>query len=727
MKHFFSLLAFAFCLLNLQAQNVGIGTTAPHVSAALEIKDTTKGLLIPRMTTAQRDAITSPAVGLMILNLDDKCADIYNGTAWIKNCGFSVTTDTLPYDLWTQKTDFGGTVRANAVGFNIGTKGYIGTGSNAVGFTKDFWEYDPTANSWTQKADFGGTARVRAVGFSIGTKGYIGTGSGAGGFKIDFWEYDPSVNSWTQKADFSGTARYAAVGFSIGTKGYIGTGWDGGGFKNDFWEYDPASNVWTQKTDFGGTARERAVGFSIGTKGYIGTGYDGFFFRKDFWEYDPSTNSWTQKADFGGYEMYDAVGFSIGAKGYIGTGDYGVSYAKYFWEYNPAANSWTQKTDFGGTARFAAVGFSIGTKGYIGTGYNGAYQKDFWEYDPYPFSSFYSGGSNISNHYYADDGLWIKTGDTLRHAPTVNKFYLNGNTNITGNTLITGNTGIGTATPTAKLHVAGNQKIDGTNTLEFGAGIFGKQTDAGKIGYQTFSSNALDIVGAGTSGTNRKIKFWNEGGADFNGNVGIGTTNPSQKLDVNGNANITGKLILSDSALLNGNARIAGNALIIGNVGIGITNPSQKLDVTGNTNITGKLMLSDSALLNGNAKISGYTNLKDTVYIDKIIKQDAETAPALQNSWVNYGAPFADAKYYKDKEGVVHLKGLIKNGSIIVNTVLFNLPVGYRPSTSGQLIFTVDNATGIGRVDVKTNGDVVVVTAASNLFLNLTGISFRAD
>ena len=42
--------------------------------------------------------------------------------------------------------------------------------------TKDFWEYDPVANTWTQKADFGGAARDSAVGFSIGSKGYIGTG-----------------------------------------------------------------------------------------------------------------------------------------------------------------------------------------------------------------------------------------------------------------------------------------------------------------------------------------------------------------------------------------------------------------------------------------------------------------------------------------------------------------------------------------------------------------------
>ena len=46
---------------------------------------------------------------------------------------------------------------------------------------KDFWEYDPATNAWTQKADFGGTARYGAVGFSIGSKGYIGTGSDLNG------------------------------------------------------------------------------------------------------------------------------------------------------------------------------------------------------------------------------------------------------------------------------------------------------------------------------------------------------------------------------------------------------------------------------------------------------------------------------------------------------------------------------------------------------------------
>src|SRR5436190_5359444 len=96
-------------------------------------------------------------------------------------------------DTWTQKADFGGTARTNAVAFSIGSKGYIGTGFDAnFAFLKDFWEYDPATDSWTQKADFGGTARANAVAFSIGTKGYIGTGSeGSPPFLKDFWEYDP--------------------------------------------------------------------------------------------------------------------------------------------------------------------------------------------------------------------------------------------------------------------------------------------------------------------------------------------------------------------------------------------------------------------------------------------------------------------------------------------------------------------------------------------------------
>ena len=62
---------------------VGIGTITPDASSMLDISTTTKGLLAPRMTTAQKDAIASPANGLLVYDTDLEKFDYFNGTAWI--------------------------------------------------------------------------------------------------------------------------------------------------------------------------------------------------------------------------------------------------------------------------------------------------------------------------------------------------------------------------------------------------------------------------------------------------------------------------------------------------------------------------------------------------------------------------------------------------------------------------------------------------------------------
>jgi hypothetical protein len=83
MKHFFTLLATVLLTATTYAQ-VGVGTTTPDASSALDITSTTKGLLIPRMTETQRDAISSPATGLMIYQTDGTVGFYYyNGTQWI--------------------------------------------------------------------------------------------------------------------------------------------------------------------------------------------------------------------------------------------------------------------------------------------------------------------------------------------------------------------------------------------------------------------------------------------------------------------------------------------------------------------------------------------------------------------------------------------------------------------------------------------------------------------
>jgi Chaperone of endosialidase/Head domain of trimeric autotransporter adhesin len=66
-----------------QAQNVGIGTTNPAYSAALDIQSTNKGLLIPRLTAAQKIAIDTPVNGLLIYQTDAAPGFyFYNGTGW---------------------------------------------------------------------------------------------------------------------------------------------------------------------------------------------------------------------------------------------------------------------------------------------------------------------------------------------------------------------------------------------------------------------------------------------------------------------------------------------------------------------------------------------------------------------------------------------------------------------------------------------------------------------
>jgi hypothetical protein len=88
-KTFLTLIPFVL-FLKLQAQNifpgtgaVGIGTTSPNASSLLEVKSTAKGILIPRMTQTQRNAIKSPATGLLIYQTDKTPGFYYyNGTAW---------------------------------------------------------------------------------------------------------------------------------------------------------------------------------------------------------------------------------------------------------------------------------------------------------------------------------------------------------------------------------------------------------------------------------------------------------------------------------------------------------------------------------------------------------------------------------------------------------------------------------------------------------------------
>lgn len=117
----------------------------------------------------------------------------------------------------------------------------------------------------------------------------------------------------------------------------------------------------------------------------------------------------------------------------------------------------------------------------------------------------------------------------------------------------------------------------------------------------------------------------------------------------------------------------------------------------------------------------GENNGPDMVMVPQSGQPEAYIAPALLNSWVNFGGGFSTAGYYKDSVGVVHLTGMIMSG--VLGAAAFTLPPGYCPQNK-ELIAAISNGS-TGRLDVMTNGDVVP-TSGFNTWFSLCGIAFRA-
>lgn len=89
------ILALGLISHNYLSAQVGISTTSitPNSSSILELRSTTLGFLPPRMTTTERDAIGSPAAGLIIYNTTTNLLNFYNGSLWqISSAGGSVSS-----------------------------------------------------------------------------------------------------------------------------------------------------------------------------------------------------------------------------------------------------------------------------------------------------------------------------------------------------------------------------------------------------------------------------------------------------------------------------------------------------------------------------------------------------------------------------------------------------------------------------------------------------------
>lgn len=328
---------------------------------------------------------------------------------------FSSCTDDEEYTIgvWEQRSDLDGKARSGAVSFTIGNKGYVCAGyTTKDARLKDLWVYDIEGDYWTQLADMPEEAEGRnaAVGFSIGHKGYISTGTPDGKTHVlaDTWEYDTTSNTWLQKDDYPGGGRVYAVGFGIGNYGYVGTGDDlDGNVYKDFYRLDPeapAGSQWEIVNGFGGTKRKGATVFIIDDIAYLCTGASNNIAVYDFWKFNPAASPQWEKlrdtANTDSDEDYDdeygaigrvyAVSFVIDGRGFLVTGSTSSSANKTdYWIYDPETDLWDNEdlTPFYASERSArnyAVSFSTGTRGFVTTGGSGSYRlDDTWELLPY--------------------------------------------------------------------------------------------------------------------------------------------------------------------------------------------------------------------------------------------------------------------------------------------------------------------------------------------------------
>ena len=310
--------------------------------------------------------------------------------------------------------------------------------------------------------------------------------------------------------------------------------------------------------------------------------------------------------------------------------------------------------------------------------------------------------TRTGTHPTAVKGLYI-TGDFKDDSDGVEFRHTNGTQGI----------GFGSNT----IYAAGSNANQDLGLKAKGTGevkVTGKLSVTGSLSFGSSMRQMLNLWGTGHGiGVQNNTTYfrtsdnfaWYKGGSHNDAAFNAGTNGTSlMTLDVSGNLSVLGTISPAGSetnkdlvlkAKGTGKVKIDSSAIITGNVGIGTTDTKAKLDVNGDVNVSGKITV-------------------------KSITTSDWIAPTLENNWLNWGTPDGPAGYFKDSLGIVHLRGIVKNGS---GSTIFTLPDTYRPAY--KEVHAVLASAVLGRVDIKPNGEVVVITGSYS-WISLDGITFRA-
>lgn len=499
------------------SQRVGIGTTSPHTSAQLEITSTTRGLLIPRMSSGERAGIASPAQGLQVYDTDTNSFWYYNGSGWIE-----LTVGGSGTNYWA--IDGSSNIyNTNGGKISVGTTA-IGPGSlniksnlNAVGLfmsesgttLTDFLFSGIYTGGGTTSTRFGQLLANLGGGFQIGNQsnaplmfqaynaermritpaGYVGINTSTPTSQLEV----KTVTGFAGITHTDGNIRLSTL-LNSASSAAFGTSSNHPLFFYTNNTFPPAMTI--------STASNVGVGGSLATEKFE-----------------------TFTADNNHGIVHSAAGISVGT--YIGGGGGWVgtktNHPLYLYAFNRA-----------GTDNMIA----ILPNGKVGVGTSGPSEKLTILTPTNNYGLNHTDGNVQMVSFVGGSTITAGWMGTKSNHPL--GFFTNG----TGSAMMilqNGSVGISTITPTSRLHIVAN-----SSTAYAQLFLEESDNDYARLNFKTTnavnSGNNFWTIATYNANTrsSEKMNFYNNATGDLmtitgEGNVGIGTTNPTYKLSVNGN------------------------------------------------------------------------------------------------------------------------------------------------------------------------------------------------